>query len=219
MRVVGYIRISGGPGQDTGLGLDAQRERIKNDCAARGWTLLAFEEEIASAGSGKTRPTFERLKREMAAGKYDVLMVARLDRLVRSVYDFQLVLAEAKAGDWQMVCLDPAVDMTSPYGKAMANMAATFAELERDLISIRTKEAIARVRAGGKEWGPKNVDPKTADKIKAWRRAGQSSYWIAARLNALGEYPPTAAEWTPALVRNSRAWKAGRRKTAAPAAS
>lgn len=209
MRVVGYIRVSGGPGQDSGLGLDAQRERIKNDCAHRDWSLHAIEEEVASAGAGKSRPTLHRLKLDMAAGKYDVLMVARLDRLVRSVYDFQLLLDEAKRHGWRIVCLDPAVDMTTPYGKAMANMAATFAELERDLNSIRTKEAIARARAGGKEWGPKNVDAEITAKITHWRRKeGRSSYWISARLNALGMYPPNAVEWTPVLIRNSRGWKA-----------
>lgn len=151
MRVAGYVRVSSREQGATGLGLQAQKEALSAAAAHRdGWQLATVAVEIASAGNVRRRPVLTRLLEDMDAGQYGVLVVSRLDRLARSVGDFATTLDRAKRNGWELVCLDPAVDMTTPYGKAMAGVAAVFAELERELISQRTKEGLAVARSSGR---------------------------------------------------------------------
>jgi DNA invertase Pin-like site-specific DNA recombinase len=151
MRVAGYVRVSSREQGATGLGLQAQKEALSAAAAHRdGWQLATVAVEIASAGNVRRRPVLTSLLDDLDAGRYGVLVVSRLDRLARSVGDFATTLDRAKRNGWELVCLDPAVDMTTPYGKAMAGVAAVFAELERELISQRTKEGLAVAIASGR---------------------------------------------------------------------
>jgi DNA invertase Pin-like site-specific DNA recombinase len=63
--------------------------------------------------------------------------------------DFLAMLERADANGWQLVCLSPNVDMSDPYGRCMAQVAGSFAELERALISIRTREGLSTEQAQG----------------------------------------------------------------------
>jgi hypothetical protein len=81
------------------------------------------------------------------------LVVAKLDRLSRSMLDFTAVMAKATKQGWALVALDCAVDTTTAAGEAMANVLATFAQFERRLISQRTKEALAVKKAPGVRLG------------------------------------------------------------------
>jgi DNA invertase Pin-like site-specific DNA recombinase len=151
MKVAGYLRVSSREQGATGLGLQAQKEALSAAAAHRdGWQLATVAVEIASAGNVRRRPVLTSLLDDLDAGRYGVLVVSRLDRLARSVGDFATTLDRAKRNGWELVCLDPAVDMTTPYGKAMAGVAAVFAELERELISQRTKEGLAVAIASGR---------------------------------------------------------------------
>ena len=76
-------------------------------------------------------------------------MVAKLDRLSRSMLDFAALMNAAQKQGWALVALDLGVDTSTPYGEMMANVLATFAQFERRLISQRTKEALAQKRAAG----------------------------------------------------------------------
>jgi DNA invertase Pin-like site-specific DNA recombinase len=70
-------------------------------------------------------------------------VVAKLDRLSRSMIDFTGLMAKAQRQGWALVALDCAVDTSTATGEAMANMLATFAQFERRLIGQRTREALA----------------------------------------------------------------------------
>ena len=62
----------------------------------------------------------------------DGLVVAKLDRLSRSMLDFAAVMAKAQKQGWALVALDCAVDTTTPAGEAMAHVLATFARAAAD---------------------------------------------------------------------------------------
>jgi DNA invertase Pin-like site-specific DNA recombinase len=81
------------------------------------------------------------------------LVVAKLDRLSRSMIDFTGVMAKAQKQGWALVALDCAVDTTTPAGEAMAHVLATFAQFERRLIGQRTREALAVKRKQGVRLG------------------------------------------------------------------
>jgi DNA invertase Pin-like site-specific DNA recombinase len=145
--IVAYCRVSSEAQGADGYGLDAQEEAIRRACEGRGWEAPAVVREVAS-GSKANRPLLLDAVMRVEAAK-GILVVARLDRLSRSVGYFAQMLDRAQRNGWAIVCLDPAVDMSTPYGRAMAGMAAVFAQLERELISQRTKEGLAAARARG----------------------------------------------------------------------
>jgi DNA invertase Pin-like site-specific DNA recombinase len=150
--------------------------------------------EIAEdVGSGKDlkRPGIRMALEMLASGGASALVVAKLDRLSRSMLDFARIMTTAQKQSWALVALDVQVDTTTPSGEAMAHMLATFSQFERRLISERTKQALAQKRASGVRLGAApEIDPSIARRIRKERSAGRSLREIAERLNA--EAIPTA---------------------------
>ena len=143
--MIGYLRVSTEEQASTGGGIAAQRERIERECEARSWAIDFWATDDAS-GKNMNRPALAEALELLAVGAHDTLVVAKLDRLSRSVHDCTGIMQAATVEGWALVSLDPLVDMTTPYGRAMAQMAAVFAELERELIGMRTREAMQALR-------------------------------------------------------------------------
>lgn len=143
---IGYVRVSTEEQAVSGLGLEAQRERIRAFCADKGLKLAddaVFEDPGQSGGKPlESRPAGARFLAAARKGKKPVVVVAKLDRLFRSVVDAAVTIEEFDKKGIRLVALAEGFDMTSPYGKAMAQMASVFAELERAMIRQRTKDAM-----------------------------------------------------------------------------
>ena len=151
-RVVGYVRVSTEEQGASGLGLEAQRSAITAECDRRGWRLARIEEDVSS-GTRLERPGLTAAVEAVASGEVEGLIVAKLDRLSRSSLTSPTLLERFRSKGWGLVILDLGIDTTTIMGEAMATMAATFAQVERRLISQRTKEALAvkRARASGSD--------------------------------------------------------------------
>jgi DNA invertase Pin-like site-specific DNA recombinase len=123
---ISYIRVSSEEQADSGLGLEAQRQRITAYCAMKGLHLAeVFEDPAISAGKPlASRPAGSRL---LAAAKKSkaVVVVAKLDRLFRSVADAANVIADFDKKGIQLVAIAEGFDMTNMYGRAMAQMAVS----------------------------------------------------------------------------------------------
>lgn len=200
---VGYVRVSTDEQADSRAGLDAQRGAIQAECQRRGWPLLALHEDAGISGKATTnRPALASVLAALSAGDADVLVVAKLDRLSRSLLDFAQLLHRASIEGWRMVILDLAVDTTTPSGEVMAHVAAAFAQYERRLISDRTKDALAEVRKRGVRLGrPRTLDMEVVDRVVNERAHGATLAAIAAVFNA--EAIPTShggRQWYPATV-------------------
>jgi DNA invertase Pin-like site-specific DNA recombinase len=139
----------------------------------------------------------------LEAGEGKALVVAKLDRLSRSMLDFAAVMPTAQKQSWARVALDCAVDTSTPAGEAMAHVLATFGQFERPLIGQRTKEALAVKRASGVRSGrPPTVSQAVVRRIQRRRARGDSLRKIADDLNGAGV--PTAQggkQWYAATVR------------------
>lgn len=201
--VVGYVRVSTTEQADSGLGLEAQRAAITAECARRGVELLAIHADEGLSAKTLSRPGLAAALNDLATDAGDVLMVAKLDRLTRSVHDATGLMRDADRAGWGLVALDVAVDTTTPQGAAMAQVLAVFAELERRLIGQRTREALAVKRAQGVRLGrPVTLSDDVADRIRAARASGRSYAKIAAALNADGVATAHGGKaWYPSSVR------------------
>jgi DNA invertase Pin-like site-specific DNA recombinase len=200
---VGYLRVSTDEQADSRAGLAAQRAAIELECDRRGWPLLALCEDAGISGKATTnRPALASVLGALAAGSADVLVVAKLDRLSRSLLDFAQLLHRASVEGWRMVILDLAVDTTTPSGEVMAHVAAAFAQYERRLISDRTKDALREVRKRGVRLGrPRILAAEVVARVVVERTRGGTLAAIAELLDAEGV--PTAQggrRWYPATV-------------------
>jgi DNA invertase Pin-like site-specific DNA recombinase len=130
------------------------------------------------------------------------------------------LLERSQKRGWQLVALDMGIDTSTAYGEAMANMAVTFAQLERRLIGERIKVALALKRDEGVRLGrPPALDPRMRKRIRGLRTRGHSYGAIAERLSA--DVVPTAhrgARWHAGTVQAALG-EGGRGKPRGPRAT
>ena len=170
------------------MGLEAQRQAIRAEAERQGWQLIAIHEDAGASGKAmRGRGGLQQALtavRELGDG---VLVVAKLDRLSRSMKDFANLMAVSQQQGWGLVALDLGVDTSTPSGEMMANVTATFAQFERRLIGQRTKEALAIKRAEGVQLGrPIVTTVGTTNLVKRLHSEGRSLRGIASHLNDAG---------------------------------
>ena len=142
IRALGYCRVSTDEQHASGAGLAAQQTAIRAECARRGWQL----DRIIGEDAGASSATLERqgLQQALAIldkGSAGVLVIAKLDRLSRSVAQGAQVMDRAKRKGWSLVALDFGLDTTTPAGEMVANVILSTAQYERRLIGQRTRDA------------------------------------------------------------------------------
>lgn len=146
-----YTRKSG----DNGLGqevnsLDAQREM----CAAyikcnahRGWRELPRRyDDGGYSGGSLDRPALTRLLGDVHAGKIDVIVVYKIDRLTRSLGDFVRVMERVPAS---FVSVTQAFDTSDTMGRLILNILLTFAQFEREMVTDRIRDKLRTMKEQG----------------------------------------------------------------------
>ena len=135
--------------------LDAQRE----SCLAYiqrqpGWKLVDERyDDGGFTGANIDRPAFTRLMADIEAGKVDVIVVYKVDRLSRSLLDFVKVMERLGAAGASFVSVTQNFSTADAMGRLTMNMLMSFAEFEREMISERTRDKIAGARRKGKWTG------------------------------------------------------------------
>lgn len=218
---VAYFRVSTDKQGRSGLGLDAQRATVAKYVAAANGALVAEFEEIES-GKQRHRPQLALALAECRA-RHATLIIAKLDRLARDT-EFLLSIVRGSGTGGIAFCDLPDLP-PGPAGAFILTMFAAVAELERGLISQRTKAALAAAKARGVRLGGPNLGrgfdaaasragraartllakAHAADVlpfIAAARKAGAASFAeIASALTARGIRPPSGGEaWHPSQV-------------------
>jgi DNA invertase Pin-like site-specific DNA recombinase len=185
-RAVGYVRVSTDEQAAHGHGLAAQRAAIRAECDRRGWDLVEIiGEDRGASGKSLDRAGLRRATSRMDRHDGDVLVVAKMDRLSRSVAQGAEVMDQAKRRGWSLVALDFGLDTTTPAGEMVANVILSTAQYERRLIGERTKAGLASARAKGVRLGrPQSLPPAVVARIVAERAAGRSLPKIASGLVA-----------------------------------
>lgn len=201
--VIGYTRVSTEEQASSGLGLEAQRDTITRYAQAHGWDVVWYEDAGLSAKS-LDRPQLQaalaRLHVPPKRRDVDGIVVAKLDRLSRSVVDFAGVLELARARKWAMVAIDLGVDTSTPTGELVANVMMSVAQWERRVIGERTSAAMQAAKRQGRHMGRVSVlPPSTGDRVLALR-ATRTLDATAAQLNAEGLSTASGAQWSANTV-------------------
>lgn len=200
MRLVGYCRVSTDEQGASGLGLDAQELAIREAVARRGDVLVDVIREVGSGGK-EDRAGFEAAL-AMCGTDADGIVVAKLDRATRSLAHFSRIMQTARKRGIAFVALDLGVDTSTAAGELLANVMASVAQWERQVISERTRAAWAAKKARGDVMPTKpGAPPEVVERIVAMRQTGATLRAICEALNDDGV--PTAQggkAWLPNTV-------------------
>lgn len=207
MNAVIYVRVSTEGQARDGVSLDAQLERCRAMAVARGAKVLGeFRDEGLSGRDGiAQRPGLAAAVEVCRRNKavlivYSISRVARRQRLLWSLLD-----PESGVGLDVVSATEP-FDTTSPMGRAMLGMIAVWSQLEADLVSQRTKDALEHVRKRGVRLGAPPASalvPGAVAEIRKMRSEGLTIREIVERLNS-GEVPSArGGKWWPKTVRSA----------------
>lgn len=200
--MIGYLRVSTSEQADSGLGLDAQRETIQRYADAHGWDIAWYTDAGLSAKT-MDRPQLQAALARLHPKKRDVagLVVAKLDRLSRSVPDFAGVLELARARGWSLVAIDLGVDTSTPTGELIANVMMSVAQWERRVIGERTSAALQSLKRQGVALGrPVTLPAASQQRLLELREDGLSFAATADALNAEGIPTAQAGRWHASTV-------------------
>lgn len=147
---IGYARVS-----TLEQSLDLQLDALKKaECEK------IYQEKVS--GMKDDRPQLQHLIEYARVG--DVLVVYKLDRLGRSTKRLIELSEELQERGIELVSIRDSIDTTSAFGKAMFKMLAVLAEMERDIISERTRAGLESARARGRSGGRPKKDNKQVGK-------------------------------------------------------
>lgn len=140
MKAAGYIRVSTEEQSQHGYSLEAQIEAVKKYCEFQKWELVRIYRDDGYSGSSMERPGLQQVLEDVPLGLFNVVVVWKLDRLSRNLketlYLLDNVLEKNGIG---FTSIQEQFDTTTPIGKAVMQIIAVFAQLERDMITERMK--------------------------------------------------------------------------------
>ena len=149
-----YTRKSSEEGLDQSFNsLDAQREACEAyvlSQASEGWSTLGSRYDDGGFSGGNTdRPGLKALLGDIKAGKVDVVVVYKIDRLTRSLADFARIVEVFEEHDCNFVSVTQSFNTTGSMGKLMLNVLLSFAQFEREVTGERIRDKIAASKAKG----------------------------------------------------------------------
>jgi DNA invertase Pin-like site-specific DNA recombinase len=210
MRAIGYIRVSTDKQADFGVSLEAQEAKIRAMAVVQGADLAEVIVDAESAKSLK-RPGMERLLSLVDAGAVDTVIIAKLDRLTRSVADLAELLKRFERRGVSLVSVADSLDTRSAAGRLVLNIMVSVSQWEREAIGERTRDAMSHKRAKGERVGTipfgcrmaddgsrLEEDPAEQDilsRIQQLKAAGHTTRQIADELNRQGFTTRRGTAW------------------------
>jgi site-specific DNA recombinase len=218
-RVVGYTRVSTEEQARDGVSLKAQREKVIGYAALYDLDLVELVEDAGESAKSLKRPGLAHVLQLLDTGQADGLVIAKLDRLTRSVRDLATLIDcyfSERAGK-QLFSVGDSIDTRTAAGRLVLNVLISVAQWEREVICERTKagldfkrsrnERISRyitygwsLDADGKSLLPVLEEQIVLHRIYSARQSGLSLRKIAARLNDAGIASRTGVPWTASTI-------------------
>lgn len=154
IRAVAYIRVSTAVQVDRGMSLEAQQERIAQYAKVHDLEIVAVEVDAGLSASSTDRPGLQRALARLDAFEAQALVVAKLDRLSRSIRDMcVLVDTYFKDGQCSLMSVNESIDTGTAGGRMILNVLTCLAQWERESAAERTAEVMQHLKASGRFTG------------------------------------------------------------------
>ena len=173
-----YIRVSTEDQAREGFSLPEQEKRLRTMCEYKGYEIYKLYKDAGiSAKTGNYRPAFEELLQDIREKKCNTIVVLKLDRLTRSVFDLEGIMRFLEENNAYLDCANEEINTTNSSGKLVARMLTSVSQNEIERTSERTKFGLVgaikeghipgKNPLGYKRDGKKLViDPLTKDIVK-----------------------------------------------------
>ena len=139
-----YMRVSTEDQAREGFSLPEQRERLETFCKFKGYEIVDYYEDAGiSAKTGNYRPEFERLKNDIKAKKINTIVALKLDRITRSIYDWENLMTFLDENGAYLDCVNDEINTTSANGKMISRLLMSVSQNEIERTSERTKIGLA----------------------------------------------------------------------------
>ena len=139
-----YLRVSTEDQAREGFSLPEQRERLETFCKFKGYEIIDYYEDAGiSAKTGNHRPEFERLKNDIKAKKINTIVALKLDRITRSIYDWENLMTFLDENNAYLDCVNDEINTTSANGKMISRLLMSVSQNEIERTSERTKIGLA----------------------------------------------------------------------------
>lgn len=215
MKAVGYIRVSTNEQAKEGISLRHQEEKIKAYAALHEMELVEItRDEGLSAKTVDKRPGATRVIDMAATGEAEAIVVYKLDRMFRNAAEALRISQELNNLGVALHSVTERLDTQSAMGKFFFTIMAAAAEMERNLISERTRDALRHKKALGEVYNhapygydiverklvPNKVEQKVIARILTLRDDKMSLQCIASDLNNEGIRTKKGKAWFPKTV-------------------
>lgn len=145
-----YIRVSTEDQAREGFSLPEQEKRLRAMCEYKGYEIYkVYKDAGISAKTGNHRPAFEELKEDIRCKKCNTIVVLKLDRLTRSVYDMENIMKFLDENNAYLDCANEEINTTNSSGKMVARLLTTVSQNEIERTSERTKVGLAGAISSG----------------------------------------------------------------------
>jgi site-specific DNA recombinase len=211
MRAIGYARVSTEKQADHGVSLDAQAEKIRAMAVVHNAELIDLIVDGGESAKSLNRSGMERLLALVDGNKIQAVIVAKLDRLTRSVKDLCTLLERFERRGVALISVAESLDTGSAAGRLVLNIMTAVSQWEREAIGERTRDALSHKRTNGERVGNiqfgyrlcadgKHVEPdpteqQTIATVAELRTKGISLRRIAQDLNRRGVRTRKGSEW------------------------
>jgi DNA invertase Pin-like site-specific DNA recombinase len=174
-----YLRVS-----TDGQTVENQRLALQAVAERRGWQVVqTYQDNGISGAKGRDkRPGFDTMLKDATRRRFDVLMVWSIDRMGRSTATVASALSELEHAGVAIYADKEGMDATTPHGKAMLQMAAVFAELERGMIRERVMAGLERAKRQGVVLGRPKVSDDKLEAVRQRLAAGEGMVRIGKTL-------------------------------------
>lgn len=220
-KVIGYVRVSTEGQADGGVSLDAQRQKLEAYALALDLELVGVIEDAGFSAKTLARPGLRLALEHLADGRASGLLIAKLDRLTRSVRDLGLLVDEYFGARFSLLSVGDAIDTRTAAGRLVLNVLTSVAQWEREATSERTREALAHLRREGVRLGRPALgwtrtnerdtegrllvhelddEVATVNRIVELRGHGLSLHAIASTLTNEGRRTKRGGAWRPVTV-------------------
>ena len=133
-----YMRVSTEDQAREGFSLPEQRERLESFCKFKGYEIIDYYEDAGiSAKTGNYRPEFERLKNDIKAKKVNTIVALKLDRITRSIYDWENLMTFLDENNAYLDCVNDEINITSANGKMISRLLMSVSQNEIERTSKR----------------------------------------------------------------------------------
>ncbi len=215
MKVIAYARVSTEEQSQNGVSLAAQEAKLR--AYADLYDLELVEVILDSGASAKSlnRPGLQKALAALESGQAEGLLVAKLDRLTRSVRDLGTLLDTHFGSKFSLLSVADQIDTRTAAGRLVLNILTSVAQWERETIGERTSQALQHLKAEGRHVGAPGLghrmeagelvenpeESATVARIQELRQAEKTLREIAATLTAEGYSTKRGGKWEAQTVR------------------